>query len=56
MINSPLKSYGFVYEFEQCDYSFQIIAQSEKEALGKFQEMKNASLIGDLKSEVLVGE
>lgn len=48
MINSPLKSYGFVYTYNGIECALDVTALSEEEARGRVAAMSNASFVGEL--------
>lgn len=51
MIESPLKDYGFEYQFEGKTYSFTLRASSKEEAERRALAIKDAQCVGELVEE-----
>ena len=49
--DSPLKNYGFDYEYEGNSFVFHIVAKSEEEARARAKCMGQAAFVGELKQE-----
>lgn len=48
---SPLKNYGFDYEYEGKSFVFHIVAKTEEEARARVKLMGQAAYVGELKPE-----
>jgi hypothetical protein len=51
MIESPLKSYGFEYKYNDHSFAFDVMAQSETEAKQRVAHINSSVFIGELKQE-----
>ncbi len=50
MNNTPLKNYGFEYEFQGRQFMFDVVARSADEATAKAAAMRNATMTGEMKA------
>lgn len=51
MMNTPLKNYGFNYEFEGKQFAFDIVAETMEQAKNKVLAMTSATLFGEMKED-----
>lgn len=51
MTNTPLKNYGFNYEYNGKEFAFHIVASTKEEALDRASAMRDARCVGELHEE-----